>query len=83
MKKVLSNCESKFHSLCCSIFGHHYSVSKKVTLHIKEYKCIHCEREVTTDANGKLSQLTPEMQEINAALEKLYQKKHPSPQQVA
>jgi hypothetical protein len=30
----------------CQIFGHHYSVSKKVTQHIKEYKCIHCDKEV-------------------------------------
>ncbi len=60
----------------CSIFGHHYAVSKKVTSHIKEYKCIHCGREVTTDVSGNLSVLTPELQEINNTLENIYQKRH-------
>tara|TARA_R110000868_G_scaffold149571_2_gene372070 strand:+ start:321 stop:575 length:255 start_codon:yes stop_codon:yes gene_type:complete len=84
MKKVLSNCGSRFNTFCCSIFGHHYSISRKVTSHIKEYKCIHCEKQVTTDANGRLSSLTPEMQDINATLENLYQKRHRSShQQVA
>lgn len=60
----------------CNIFGHHYSVSKKVTLHIKEYKCIHCNKEVTTDVSGNLSALTPELQDINKTLENIYQKRH-------
>lgn len=67
----------------CNIFGHHYSVSKKVTLHIKEYKCVHCGKEVTTDVSGNLSVLTPELQEINDTLEDLYQKRHRTTQQVA
>ncbi len=62
--------------LFCSIFGHHYVVSKKVTSHIKEYKCVHCSKEVTTDVSGNLSVLTPELQEINQVLEELYQKRH-------
>lgn len=81
MKKVLSSCGAKFNLLCCAIFGHHYSVSKKITSHIKEYKCIHCSKEVTTDANGNLSSLTPEMQDINETLQNLYQKRHRSSQQ--
>ena len=60
----------------CNIFGHHYSVSKKVTSHIKEYKCIHCGNEVTTDVSGHLSNLTPELQDINNTLESIYQKRH-------
>lgn len=80
MKKKFSN-GFKFSSLCCSFFGHHYAVSKKVTLHIKEYKCIHCGKEVTTDVSGNLSMLTPELQEINNTLERLYQKRHRAPQQ--
>ncbi|QLG47239.1 hypothetical protein HYG79_08310 [Costertonia aggregata] len=77
MKKVYST----FSSFCCNLFGHHYSVSKKVTLHIKEYKCIHCGKEVTTDVSGNLSELTPELQEINSTLENLYQKRHGAAQQ--
>lgn len=67
----------------CHIFGHHYSVSKKVTHHIKEYKCIHCNKQVTTDASGSLSVLTPELQDINKTLENIYQKRHRAAQQVA
>ena len=69
--------------MCCSIFGHHYIVSKKVTLHIKEYKCVHCNKEVTTDVSGNLSNLTPELQDINNTLQDIYQKRHRATQQVA
>ena len=62
--------------LFCSLFGHHYSVSKNVTSHIKEYSCVHCGKQVTTDASGNLSLLTPEMKEINKTLENIYQKRH-------
>ena len=65
----------------CHIFGHHYSVSKKVTSHIKEYKCVHCGKQVTTDVTGNLSILTPERREINDTLELLYQKRHRAAQQ--
>lgn len=84
MKKVFSNYGTKLSSFCCGIFGHHYAVSKRVTFHIKEYKCIHCQNEVTTDVSGNLSRLTPERQDINNTLEHLYQKKHrTTTQQVA
>lgn len=76
MKKVFSNYGSRLSSFCCGIFGHHYTVSKRVTLHIKEYKCTHCGNAVTTDLSGNLSSLTPERQDINNALEHLYQKRH-------
>jgi hypothetical protein len=67
----------------CNLFGHHFSISKKVTQHIKEYKCIHCGKHVTTDVNGNLSTLTPELKDINATLEDIYQKRHRAAQQVA
>lgn len=67
----------------CNIFGHHYSISKKVTSHIKEYKCIHCQKQVTTDVSGNLSILTPELQDINRTLERIYQTKHHAEQRVA
>ena len=63
-------------SFFCTLFGHNYSVSKKVTSHIKEYKCVHCAKEVTTDVSGNLSILTPELQDINRTLEFIYQKRH-------
>ncbi|MDG1571354.1 hypothetical protein OZ410_03445 [Robiginitalea sp. M366] len=65
MKKVL-----------CSLFGHHFTISKRVTSHINEYACVHCGKQVTTDVSGNLSLLTPELREINNTLEYIYQKKH-------
>ena len=62
--------------LLCTLFGHHYTVSKNVTSHIKEYACVHCGKQVTTDASGNLSLLTPELREINQTLERIYQKRH-------
>ena len=52
-------------------------------MHIKEYKCVHCDKQVTTDVSGNLSILTPELQEINQTLEELYQRRHGTIQQVA
>ncbi|MBW8199049.1 MULTISPECIES: hypothetical protein [Flavobacteriaceae] len=75
MKTTTTQHGNKFSSFFCSLFGHHYTVSKKVTHHIKEYKCIHCQKQVTTDVSGKLSALTPQMQEINSTLEDMYRKR--------
>lgn len=75
MKTSTTQHGNKISSIFCNLFGHHYVVSKKVTQHIKEYKCIHCHKEVTTDVSGKLSALTPQMQEINDTLEDMYQKR--------
>ncbi len=75
MKNRTSSKGNFFSALFCSIFGHHYVVSRKVTEHIKEYKCLHCQKQVTTDASGKLSTLTPQMHEINDALQDMYRKR--------
>lgn len=84
MKKVITDCGSKLGSICCSIFGHHFKVSKNITSHIKEYKCIHCSKQVTTDVSGNLSELTPELRDINNTLQNIYQKRHTAAaQQVA
>lgn len=83
MKKGIINFLNKVSSIFCYIFGHHYGVSKEVTLHIKEYRCVHCSKEVTTDASGNLSELTPELQDINNTLHSIYQKRHGAAQQVA
>jgi hypothetical protein len=58
--------------LYCSLFGHQYEVSKKVTLHVKEYTCKCCKRQLTTNGNGNLIELTPKFKEINAILEDIY-----------
>ena len=56
----------------CSLFGHNYEVTKKVTYHVKEYTCKHCQEQVTTNGNGKLTLLTPKYKEINSVLERIH-----------
>lgn len=58
--------------LYCSVFGHNYEVSKKVTSHVKEYTCTCCKHQLTTDSNGDLIELTPKFKEINSILEAMY-----------
>ena len=58
--------------LYCDFFGHNYKVTKKVTRHVKEYTCTCCKKQLTTNSNGKLTELTPKFQEINQALERIY-----------
>jgi transposase-like protein len=58
--------------LYCNVFGHQYEVSKQVTFHVKEYTCKCCKRQLTTNSNGNLTELTPKFKEINKALEYIY-----------
>lgn len=57
----------------CSVFGHNYELTRHVTKHVKEYTCTCCNHQLTTDGNGRLTELTPKFQEINSALERIYQ----------
>ena len=72
MKKVTTNKPMLIPKMYCNFFGHDYQVSKKVTSHVKEYTCTHCKKELTTNSNGTLTELTPKFREINAILEKIY-----------
>ena len=56
----------------CSLFGHDYEVTKKVTYYVKEYTCSHCKKQLTTNSNGNLIELTPKFREINAILERIH-----------
>jgi len=56
----------------CNLFGHNYEVTKKVTYHVKEYTCSHCKKQLTTNSNGSLTDLTPKFKEINAILERIH-----------
>ncbi|MCB4806978.1 hypothetical protein LG651_01860 [Tamlana sp. 62-3] len=56
----------------CNVFGHDYHVTKKVTRHVKEYRCSRCKKELTTNSNGDLTALTPKFKEINEVLEKIH-----------
>lgn len=63
---------SFFSKIKCAFFGHNYVVTKKVTKHVKEYTCTCCNRQLTTNSNGRLTELTPVYKEINSILEKIY-----------
>ncbi|WP_298494388.1 hypothetical protein [uncultured Algibacter sp.] len=58
--------------LYCNFFGHDYEVTKRVTYHVKEYTCRHCKKELTTNSNGKLIELTPKFKEINNILGQIH-----------
>jgi hypothetical protein len=58
--------------LFCDVFGHNYELTKHVTKHVKEYTCKCCKKQLTTDSNGRLTELTPKYQDINSALERIY-----------
>ena len=62
-------------SLYCSLFGHNYEVTKKVTYHVKEYTCKHCKKELTTNGNGNLTELTQKFREINSILENIHNRR--------
>ncbi len=57
------------------MFGHNYVVTRNVTLHVKEYTCTNCKKELTTNSNGSLTELTPKFKEINDVLERIHQKR--------
>lgn len=61
--------------IICDIIGHKYEVSKKVTSHVKEYTCKCCKKQLTTDSNGHLTELTPKFKEINSILEDIYSRR--------
>ncbi|MGB3606079.1 MAG: hypothetical protein WBA19_02920 [Psychroserpens sp.] len=62
-------------SFYCSIFGHHYEVSKHITYHVKEYQCSQCKSQMTTSGTGGLTILTPKFKEINSVLERIHKKR--------
>ena len=70
--KTTSNKPALIPKMYCNLFGHDYQISKKVTYHVKEYTCTHCNKELTTNSNGNLIELTPKFKEINAILERIY-----------
>lgn len=59
-------------SLHCSFFGHKFEVSKKITYHVNEYQCKHCNTQVTTNGKGSLTKLTPKYKEINFVLKRIH-----------
>ncbi|TXE08244.1 hypothetical protein ES711_06965 [Gelidibacter salicanalis] len=61
--------------LYCYLFGHNYKVTKNVTSYVKEYTCGCCKKQLTTNSNGDLTELTPKFKEINSILEEMYSRR--------
>ena len=59
----------------CSFSGHKLHVSKKITNHIKEYKCDRCGEEMTDTAQGFLQKLTPRFRETNDFLAEIHERR--------
>lgn len=72
MQKTTINKPTLIPKMYCNLFGHDYQVTKKVTYHVKEYTCSHCKKQLTTNSNGSLIELTPKFKEINAILERIH-----------
>lgn len=62
-------------SIHCMVFGHEYKVTRQVTYHVQEYTCKNCKKELTTNSNGNLIELTPKFKEINDVLERIHHKR--------
>jgi hypothetical protein len=60
----------------CKMFGHDYYVTRNVTSYVKEYTCIRCKNQLTTNSNGDLIELTPKFKEINDVLERIQHKRY-------
>ncbi|MFG6686873.1 hypothetical protein ACGK9U_09850 [Mariniflexile sp. HNIBRBA6329] len=59
----------------CLVFGHDFKVTRNVTYHVKEYTCKTCNKQLTTNGSGHLTELTPKFKEINDVLERIHQKR--------
>jgi hypothetical protein len=59
----------------CLVFGHDFKVTRNVTYHVKEYACKACKKQLTTNSNGSLIELTPKFKEINDVLERIHHKR--------
>jgi len=78
MKTMSYNSPTKsfsFSGIVCSTLAHDYLVTRKVTNHIKEYRCSHCGKEVTNNFSGNLEILTSKNKRINSSLALFFEKK--------
>lgn len=57
------------------MFGHDFRITRKVTNHVKEYKCKKCKKQFTTNVNGNIVELTTKSKEINDVLQLVHTKR--------
>lgn len=62
-------------NLICSLLGHDFKETRKVTDFVSEFQCIHCKKQMSTNENGALTPLTSQQKEINSLLHSVHKKK--------
>lgn len=67
--------------LLCSITGHKFRLTKKITKHLKHYKCQNCGCQVTTNSTGNLVSLTEEIKLVHTGIETIIIKRNSRKQQ--
>lgn len=72
--EIKNNLLSK--KIVCSFFGHNLIIKRNITPNFKEYKCTTCNIELTTNAKGEKTFLTPHLKEVNETLYNFYNKRH-------
>lgn len=72
MKTYSTNNSVSATSVICSVLGHKYHSTRKITNHFSEYQCRCCGKQMTEDTRGRLISLTPELREINETLNMIF-----------
>lgn len=72
MKTYTNNNSVSPTSVICSILGHKYRSTRKITNHFSEYQCHCCRKQMTEDTRGRLISLTPELRDINKTLNMIF-----------
>lgn len=75
MDNVTSQNRPPILSLVCTVFGHDYIITRKITDHINEYKCTCCGKEVSNSYSGTFELLTYKQREVNECLSSFFKKK--------
>lgn len=75
MKELLSIFSLFAGKILCSLLGHSFQVTRKITAHIKEYQCCCCGEEITDTADGLQAKLTPRFKETNSFVAQIYKRR--------
>ena len=75
MKKKSPNQSFSIFGVLCSLVGHQYLITNKITNHINEYRCSQCGKEVTDGTSGDLELLTFKNKKVNESLALFFKKK--------
>lgn len=73
--QLTANHKSPVFTLICTLKGHDYVVTSRITSHINEYQCRCCGKEVTDTDKGFLTELTFKQKEINKILNSYVQRR--------